>query len=52
MDTGFLKHSYFGESRSVINDIYNLIAYGKRPDKRMDLSKEKSKNGEFWKFRR
>lgn len=52
MDTGFLKHSYFGESRSVINDIYNLITYGKRPDKRMDLSKEKSKNGEFWKFRK
>lgn len=52
MDTGFLKHSYFGESRTVINDIHNLISFGKRPDKRMDLLKEKSKEGDYWKFRK
>jgi len=52
MDTGFLKHSYFGESKNVVDDIHNLIVNKKRPNKRMGLQKAKSEAGEYWKFKK
>lgn len=52
MDTGFLKHSYFGESENVLQDIHNLIVKDKRADKRIDLLKVKSKVGDYWSFKK
>ncbi len=51
MDTGFLKHSYYGDSRSVIDDIYEMISDGKLPSKRFNLDEVQTPQGSYYKFR-
>ncbi len=51
ISTGFLGHSYFGETRSVLNDIDLLIDNGLKANERNGLEKEVSKTGTYWKFK-
>ena len=50
MDTGFLKHSYFAESRPVIADIFAMIRDKSRADNRFGLSAVETQNGRYWKL--
>ncbi|KAA5547817.1 alpha/beta hydrolase [Adhaeribacter rhizoryzae] len=50
MDTGFLQHSYIGDSRTVISDVYSLFK-GLRPNERNLLRIKKTSNLFYWKFR-
>lgn len=52
MDTGFLGHSYFAETRSVLGDIFQLIKDGKKADDRFGLEAIDAPNGRYWKFKR
>ncbi len=46
-----LKHSYVGDSRSILSDLYYLLR-GLRPDERFDLAKRKhDSGGEYWEVR-
>jgi len=51
MDTGFLRHSYFAEARSVLADLFFLIQEGRRPDERFGLRAVESAEGKYWAFR-
>lgn len=51
-DTSFMKHSYYGDARAIINDLHNLILDRERPDKRVDLMRVKIDKGAYWKFRK
>ncbi|WP_207286025.1 alpha/beta hydrolase [Pseudomonas sp. FW300-N2A2] len=48
--TDFLSHSYYGDSTTLIYDIYNIINTGARADKRRNLSKINDTNGIYWRF--
>ena len=50
-DTGFLKHSYYAEDRTVISDMYYLIR-GQRADQRFGLRRLMKKEGPYWEFKR
>jgi esterase/lipase superfamily enzyme len=51
MDTGFLKHSYFAESRPVIADIFALIRDKSRADNRFGLTAVDAQGGRYWKLK-
>jgi esterase/lipase superfamily enzyme len=51
MDTGFLGHSYFAETRSVLGDIFELIKSGKKANDRFGLEAIDAPNGRYWKFK-
>ncbi len=51
VDTSFLGHSYFGNNRTVLSDIYSLLL-GLLPAKRPDLEAVTAKVGNYWRFRR
>ena len=51
MDTGFLKHSYFAESISLLGDIYWLINKGKRAENRVGLEEQIIDEGRYWRFK-
>jgi len=51
VDTSFLGHSYFGNNRTVLSDIYSLLL-GWLPAKRPDLEAVAAKVGNYWRFRR
>lgn len=48
--TDFLSHSYYGDSTTLIYDIYNIINTGKRPGQRQKLSQVTDGNGVYWRF--
>lgn len=50
VDTGFLGHSYYGESKSIIADIYEIFTKKTRPDERTHLKKIDDQIGRYWKF--
>ena len=52
VSTGFLGHSYYGETRSVLNDIDILIDNGLKAGKRSGLLKKITGTGAYWKFKR
>ena len=53
MDTGFLKHSYYGDSRTVIVDISLLIDGKSHPeDRKVNLDKIETAEGVYWEFRK
>lgn len=52
VDTSFLGHSYFAESRSVLSDIFNLVHNGERPDRRFGLRGVDDQAGRHWEFKR
>ena len=52
VDTSFVKHSYFAETRSILADIFYLIREGKRPDHRFGLESVHTGAGQYWKFKK
>ncbi|HWM91931.1 MAG TPA: alpha/beta hydrolase [Thermoanaerobaculia bacterium] len=51
VDTSLLGHSYFGDNRTVISDIFNLLRHRKPPDQRSGLKKkEKAAGLVYWVF--
>jgi len=51
VDTSFLAHSYFAETRSVLADIFYLVRESKRADQRFGLRPAQSSNGAYWEFK-
>lgn len=52
LDTDFMSHSYVGDNRSVLSDLYLLIRHGHSPDDRPGLLPVASPAGVCWAFRR
>lgn len=50
VDTGFLGHSYYGDTRSVLSDIFYIIRNGKRAGDRFGLVERNSQVGRYWVF--
>jgi len=46
-----LRHSYFGEKRSILNDMFNLIVQQLAPDKRFDLEAVGDTLKRHWSYR-
>ena len=46
-----LHHSYFGEKRSILNDMFNLIAQQLGPDQRFDLQAAGDSLRKYWSYR-
>lgn len=51
VDTGFLGHSYFADSKSVLSDIFNIINNGQAPDNRFGLKPITTAAGKYWEFK-
>ena len=50
IDISLLHHSYFADSGTLINDIYQLINYGKRAKERVGLKKRVINEETYWLF--
>lgn len=46
-----LHHSYFGEKRSILNDMFNLISQQLAPDQRFDLQAAGDALRRYWSYR-
>ena len=46
-----LHHSYFGEKRSILNDMFNLIVQQLAPDQRFDLQASGDALRKYWSYR-
>ena len=46
-----LHHSYFGEKRSILNDMFNLIVQQLGPDQRFDLQAAGGSLRKYWSYR-
>lgn len=51
VDTSLFGHSYFAEEPSVLADMFYLIGYGQRADKRFGLRRMDSLTGPYWVFK-
>jgi esterase/lipase superfamily enzyme len=51
VDTSLTGHSYYAEDRTVLSDVYYLLADGTPPDSRHGLDRRECSNGEYWAFR-
>lgn len=52
VDTDFLGHSYFAQSRSVLSDMFYLVRDGSRATDRFALTPVTLPVGTYWRFRR
>jgi esterase/lipase superfamily enzyme len=52
VDTGFLGHSYFAETKSVLSDMFYMLRSGQRADDRFDLRRVDTAAGHYWEFKR
>jgi esterase/lipase superfamily enzyme len=50
VDTSFMGHSYFGDNRSIISDIFYLIKHGFSPSNRSGLKPKTIQNLGYWFF--
>lgn len=50
VDTSLMGHSYYGDNRSIISDIYYLIKYGFEPDSRHALKPVEIGSYRYWIF--
>lgn len=50
--TDFLGHSYFGDSSSVMSDLFYLIREGMKPHERFALERLSSPAGDYWRFKK
>jgi len=50
VDTSFLGHSYFSETRGVITDIREILKSGLEPDRRGGLRRRMSGAMAYWLF--
>jgi esterase/lipase superfamily enzyme len=46
-----LRHSYFGSKRSILNDMFTLIAQRLAPDQRFDLQAAVDAGRKYWSYR-
>lgn len=46
-----LHHSYFGEKRSILNDMFNLISQQLAPDQHFDLQAAGDALRKYWSYR-
>lgn len=49
--TDFLGHSYYGDRRSVLSDIYDIVKHGFRPKDRFNLRGVPTESPKHWEFR-
>ena len=52
INEGFIGHSYYAESRSIISDLFYLFRDGKSASNRFGLMPRDSKYGRYWIFRK
>jgi esterase/lipase superfamily enzyme len=52
VNTSLMGHSYFGDNRSVLSDLFSLLKDGKPVGKRFGMRSENNENGQYWVFRR
>jgi esterase/lipase superfamily enzyme len=52
VDTGFLGHSYFGDTRSVLSDLFVLLQDGHSPGQRPGMRQMERKEQVYWRFAR
>jgi len=50
VDTDLLGHSYYGDNRSVLSDLFNLIRLGAPPELRFGLRPEMHGSARYWIF--
>lgn len=50
VDTSFIGHSYYGDNRTVLSDIFHLLLDGFPPDKRFGLRQKSLLNSVYWAF--
>ncbi|WP_049654135.1 alpha/beta hydrolase [Kitasatospora sp. MY 5-36] len=50
LDTGLTGHSYPGDHRSVLSDLYGLLRHGHRPSQRYGLARVPHPDGAYWAF--
>jgi esterase/lipase superfamily enzyme len=48
VDTSFLNHSYYGDTRSIITDLFELIRHGLPADERAELRKRYLNGHAYW----
>jgi esterase/lipase superfamily enzyme len=49
--TDFLGHSYYGDSNTVMSDLFYLIRERLKPDERFALEQVRSPLGNYWQFK-
>lgn len=50
LDTGLISHSYFGENKSVISDIFRILKFGKPPNQRCGIVPKLLGSEQYWAF--
>jgi esterase/lipase superfamily enzyme len=50
VDTSFMRHSYYGDERTMIADLYYLLD-GKPPEQRHGLEPMECSKGDYWTFK-
>jgi esterase/lipase superfamily enzyme len=50
VDTSFMGHSYYGDNRSVLTDLFTLIRRGAPPTERFGLMPRQTERGRYWLF--
>ncbi|MCX6876525.1 MAG: alpha/beta hydrolase [Verrucomicrobia bacterium] len=51
VDTSLLGHSYYGDNRSVLADLFQLIQRGSPPEDRFSLVQQQKYGARYWLFR-
>jgi esterase/lipase superfamily enzyme len=51
VDTSLLGHSYFGDNRSVLSDLFDLIRRGSPPQERFGLVPKQKYGASYWLFK-
>ena len=51
VDTSLMGHSYYGDRRTVLSDLFYLIQDGRPPDKRHGLESRSCSGGAYWAFK-
>lgn len=51
VDSSFVGHSYYGDYRDVLSDIFYIINEGKRADERFGLRRVEVDDGHYWEFK-
>jgi esterase/lipase superfamily enzyme len=50
VDTSLTGHSYYGDNRSVLSDLFSLFREGRDPDQRFGLRRRDVPDGRYWVF--
>ncbi|MEO5823567.1 MAG: alpha/beta hydrolase [Vicinamibacteraceae bacterium] len=51
VDTSFVGHSYYGDNRSLLGDMFDLVRKGARPNERFGLVEKKRYGDAYWSFK-